>query len=100
MCDATKDVIKGLLVLEPHRRLTCSQVLARLTPIIAGPVPDHPQVITIIPVLSTLFYFYKHLFCIHFEKSILFFVKLELECSEFGILVNCRLSMEFLTIFY
>lgn len=42
--EATKDVIRGLLVLDPNQRFTCKQVLTRLTAIVSGPVVENPQV--------------------------------------------------------
>ncbi|KAK8387599.1 hypothetical protein O3P69_018254 [Scylla paramamosain] len=41
--EATKDVIRGLLVLDPNQRFTCKQVLTRLTTIVSGPIVENPQ---------------------------------------------------------
>lgn len=43
--ETTKDVIRGLLVLDPVQRFTCKQVLSRLTSIISSPIIKNPQVV-------------------------------------------------------
>lgn len=42
--EATKEVIRGLLVLDPNQRFTCKQVLTRLTAIVSGPIVENLQV--------------------------------------------------------
>ncbi|XP_027218742.2 uncharacterized protein [Penaeus vannamei] len=43
--DDTKDIIRGLLVLDPLQRLNCTQVLTNLTAILSGPVLHNPQTV-------------------------------------------------------
>lgn len=45
--EATKEVIRGLLVLDPNQRFTCKQVLTRLAAIVSGPIVENPQVIMV-----------------------------------------------------
>ncbi|XP_063614737.1 uncharacterized protein LOC134787856 [Penaeus indicus] len=43
--DDTKDIIRGLLVLDPLQRLNCTQVLTNLTAILSGPILHNPQTV-------------------------------------------------------
>ncbi|XP_063865975.1 uncharacterized protein LOC135103507 isoform X2 [Scylla paramamosain] len=52
--EATKDVIRGLLVLDPNQRFTCKQVLTRLTTIVSGPIVENPQLLQVVPEMEKL----------------------------------------------
>ncbi|XP_069159281.1 uncharacterized protein [Procambarus clarkii] len=50
--ESTKDVIRGLLVLDPLQRFTCKQVLSRLGAIISSPVTKNPQLFQVVPEME------------------------------------------------
>ncbi|XP_050728416.1 uncharacterized protein LOC127004578 [Eriocheir sinensis] len=50
--EATKEVIRGLLVLDPNQRFTCKQVLTRLTAIVSGPIMDNLQLLQVVPEME------------------------------------------------
>ncbi|KAK8749032.1 hypothetical protein OTU49_015647, partial [Cherax quadricarinatus] len=52
--ESTKDVIRGLLVLDPLQRFTCKQVLSRLIDIISSPITENPQLLQVVPEMEDI----------------------------------------------